>query len=159
MAKDGAKTDARPPTLIDAVFQHKTKSFKPQAVKKKAITVLLSCQHRLISTEQISCASLTNLISFFFPSSWRFPQPHALFRQKTPQRFLNPRFDGQELPVSELSGGANTGWAWWSTWQWVHLPGRVNGLGSTTFAAETILSWGIFLWEKLRRTKNSHHLR
>lgn len=60
------KTETRCVTLIDGVFQLKTESFKPQAVKKALTVLLLSCQHHLISTEQITCASLTNLISLFF---------------------------------------------------------------------------------------------
>lgn len=138
-------------TLIDGVFQLKTESFKPQAVKKALTVLLLSCQHHLISTEQITCASLTNLISlfFFFSSSlWRFPQPYALFRQKTPWSVLNPRFDGWEF-VSELSWGADIGWAPWSMLPWVHLP---DWLRCESFCRLLILSWGIFLSETLRET-------
>lgn len=59
------KMEARSATLINGVLQLKPEPIKPQAMKK-AVTVLLRCQYHLISTEQISCANLTNLISFFF---------------------------------------------------------------------------------------------
>lgn len=105
------KTEARSATLIDGLLQLKAESLKPQAVKKAVTVLLLSCQHHLISTEQITCTSLTNFISFFSSSLWRFPQPYVLFRQETPWRVLNSRFDGQELSVTELSQGADIGWA------------------------------------------------
>lgn len=141
------KTEARSATLIDGLLQLKAESLKPRAVKKAVTVLLLSCQHHLISTEQITCSSLTNFISFFSSSLWRFPQPYVLFRQETPWRVLNSRFDGQELSVTELSRGADIGWAPWSTQQWVHLPDWLNGSGTRAFAVYWFFH-GVSLYQK-----------